>query len=161
MLPLVQPGPLEIQTITTHRLLPWFPHRDRAKACSLYSRKYGLYTVVFLKDVSVSCELGLPLSYSMHNSLALSRIYCCTCRRVKQFYLIMYSVHHQLIFYKSSAVAEMRDRLATIDVGRKVGRGCCGGWVPTGSPSNTVWPGPRPTSLPSGILIHPTVWPPL
>jgi len=28
-----------------------------------------------------------------------------------------------------------------------------------GSPSNTMWPGPRPTSLPSGILIHPTVWP--
>ena len=30
-----------------------------------------------------------------------------------------------------------------------------------GSPSNTMWPGPRPTSLPSGILIHPTVWPQL
>jgi len=26
-------------------------------------------------------------------------------------------------------------------------------------PSNTMWPGPRPTSVPSGILIHPTVWP--
>ena len=45
--------------------------------------------------------------------------------------------------------------------GPKVGRGCCGGWVPTGSPSNTMWPGPRPTCLPSGILIHPTVWPQL
>ena len=22
-----------------------------------------------------------------------------------------------------------------------------------------MWPGPRPTSIPSGILIHPTVWP--
>jgi len=28
-----------------------------------------------------------------------------------------------------------------------------------GSPSNTMWPGPRPTSVPSGILIHPSVWP--
>jgi len=28
-----------------------------------------------------------------------------------------------------------------------------------GSLSNTMWPGPRPTSIPSGILIHPTVWP--
>jgi len=28
-----------------------------------------------------------------------------------------------------------------------------------GSPSNTMWPGPRPTSVPSDILIHPTVWP--
>jgi len=28
-----------------------------------------------------------------------------------------------------------------------------------GSSCNTMWPGPRPTSIPSGILIHPTVWP--
>jgi len=28
-----------------------------------------------------------------------------------------------------------------------------------GSPSNTVWPGPRPTCMPSFILIRPTVWP--
>ena len=26
------------------------------------------------------------------------------------------------------------------------------------SPPNTVWPGPRPTCMPSFILIHPTVW---
>jgi len=43
------------------------------------------------------------------------------------------------------------------DMGRK---GCCaalhGG---AGSPSNAVWPGLRSTSIPSGILIHPTVWP--
>ena len=28
-----------------------------------------------------------------------------------------------------------------------------------GSPSNTVWPGPRPTCMSSFILIRPTVWP--
>jgi len=28
-----------------------------------------------------------------------------------------------------------------------------------GSPSNTMWPGPRSTCKPSFILIHPTVWP--
>ena len=27
-----------------------------------------------------------------------------------------------------------------------------------GSPSNTMWPGTRPTCMPSFILIHPTVW---
>jgi len=27
------------------------------------------------------------------------------------------------------------------------------------SPSNTMWPGPRPTCLPSFILIRQTVWP--
>ena len=28
-----------------------------------------------------------------------------------------------------------------------------------GSPSNTPWPGPRPTCMQSFILIHPTIWP--
>jgi len=50
----------------------------------------------------------------------------------------------------------MGDRLATIDMARKLGA------VPLlgelgGSPPNTMWHGPRPTSVPS--LIHPTVWP--
>jgi len=61
-------------------------------------------------------------------------------------------------FINSSAVTQMGDRLATIDMGRKWGRAAVGGWVPTGSPSNIMWPGPRHTSLPSGIFIHPTVW---
>ena len=56
-------------------------------------------------------------------------------------------------FNKSSAVAEMGDRLATIGMGRKWGGAAVGGWVPTGSPSNTMWTGPRPTSLPSGISV--------
>jgi len=48
-------------------------------------------------------------------------------------------------------------RLATTDMGRKSGA------VPlwgegAGAPSNTLWPGTRPTSVPSGILIHPAVW---
>ena len=62
--------------------------------------------------------------------------------------------------YKSSAVAEMGDRLATISMGQKVGGLLCSfPWGRAGSPSNTMWPGPRPTSVPSGILIHPNVWP--
>ena len=44
--------------------------------------------------------------------------------------------------------------------GLKIGEG---GLCPFGewswSPCNTWWPGPRPTSMPSFILIHPTVWP--
>jgi len=66
---------------------------------------------------------------------------------------------------KSSAVLDMGDRFAAIDMGGKVRGcyapfrgGCCafgGAWFP----SNTVWPGPRPTFLPSDILIHPTIWP--
>jgi len=26
-------------------------------------------------------------------------------------------------------------------------------------PNLTLWPGPRPTSVPSSVLIHPAVWP--
>jgi len=54
----------------------------------------------------------------------------------------------------------MADRLATIDMGRKVGDA-----VPLSvegaaeSPSNTMSPGPMPTAVPTGILIHPAVWP--
>jgi len=60
--------------------------------------------------------------------------------------------------YKCSAVAEMGDRLVTIHVGRKLGAlPFFGGGA--GSQSNTMWPGPRPTFLPSGILIHPAIWP--
>ena len=39
--------------------------------------------------------------------------------------------------------------------GPKIGWGC----APLGSPSNTMWPGPRPTCMPSFILIRPAVWP--
>ena len=59
--------------------------------------------------------------------------------------------------YKSSAVAQMGDRLASIDMGRKLGHIPFLGEV--GLPSNTMSPGPRPTSVPSGILIHPAIWP--
>jgi len=55
-------------------------------------------------------------------------------------------------------IAQIGDRLATIDMGRKFGGGCApvGG---AGSLSNTIWSGPRPASVPSGILIHLAFWP--
>jgi len=41
----------------------------------------------------------------------------------------------------------MGDRLATIDMGRKTGGGTVPSWGRgAGSPSNTIWPGPRPTT---------------
>ena len=48
--------------------------------------------------------------------------------------------------------------LGTTDIGLKVGAAVSllwGNWVP----SNTMRPGARPTSIPSGTLIHPTIWP--
>ena len=72
--------------------------------------------------------------------------------------------YHRLILStnKSSPVAEMGDRLATIDMGRKAGGGLLchffrGGGA--GFPCNTMWPGLRPTPVPSGILIHAAIWP--
>jgi len=52
----------------------------------------------------------------------------------------------------------MGDRWATIDMGRKVGVLRPFVWGRAGSLSNTMWPGLRPTTIPSGILIHPSVW---
>ena len=42
--------------------------------------------------------------------------------------------------------------------GPKIG-GCAPLGEGTGSPSNTMWPGLRPTRMPSFILIRPTIWP--
>jgi len=60
------------------------------------------------------------------------------------------------IVNKCSAVAEMGDRLVTIDMDRNWGL-CPSGGGGAGSPSNTMSPGTRPTSLPTGNLIYPTV----
>ena len=57
----------------------------------------------------------------------------------------------------SSTVTEFGDRLATIDMGQ-VGLMCPFLWG-AGSPSSTMSPRPRSTSVPNSILIHPAVWP--
>jgi len=59
---------------------------------------------------------------------------------------------------KCSAVVEMGNRLATIDMTENCGL-CPFFWGGAGSLSNTVWREPRSTFVPSGILIHPSVWP--
>jgi len=53
-------------------------------------------------------------------------------------YLITYDGHRHV--YKSSSVAEMGDRLATIGMGRKWGGAAVGVWVPTGL---LIWPSCR------------------
>ena len=66
--------------------------------------------------------------------------------------------HHCHHVYKSSAVAEMGDR-GHNKHGPKRG-GCCAPFAGgAGYSSNTVWPGPRSTLVPSGVFIHPAVWP--
>jgi len=55
-------------------------------------------------------------------------------------------------YYTESTKAQQLLSLVTIDMARKVAG-------ETGFLSNTMSPGPRPTSAPSAILIHPAVWP--
>jgi len=52
-------------------------------------------------------------------------------------------------------------RLATIDIGQKLGAlpPFGGGELGPHLASSTMWTGPRPTSMPSAILIHAAVWP--
>jgi len=42
--------------------------------------------------------------------------------------------------------------------GRKEGAAVPLSWT-AGTMSNTMWPVPRSTSVPSGVFIHPDVWP--
>jgi len=58
---------------------------------------------------------------------------------------------------KCSSVAEKGDRLATVEYGPR-SRGCAPFYGEAWSASNIMPPGPRPTSVPSGILIHPAGW---
>jgi len=64
-------------------------------------------------------------------------------------------------YHRTKWHLDSSSRLATIDMGRKLGALhallFCGGGA--GSPSNTVSLGSRPTFLLSGILIHGATWP--
>jgi len=53
---------------------------------------------------------------------------------------------------------DLCSHLAAADMGRKLG-GCAPLGGGAGCPSNTMWPGPRPTCMSSFILIRETVWP--
>jgi len=70
---------------------------------------------------------------------------------------IQHNVAWSDIYLRTKRYLDPSSRLATIDMGRKLGAVCLLGGA--GSPSNTMWHGPRPTSVPSGILIHPAVRP--
>ena len=54
----------------------------------------------------------------------------------------------------------MGNHLATIDMGQNVGAAVPFIWAGEArSLSNTMWPRPRPTFIPSSVSIHPAVWP--
>ena len=59
---------------------------------------------------------------------------------------------------KNSAVAEMGDRGHNRHGPKRRGAAVSLSQIAR-NPSNTKWPGPRSTSVPSGVFIHPAVWP--
>jgi len=61
------------------------------------------------------------------------------------------------VYHRSKSNLDPSSRLATTNMGRKWGV-VPPFWEGAGSPSSTIWHGPRPTSIPSGILIHPAIW---
>jgi len=60
---------------------------------------------------------------------------------------------------KSSAVAEMGDRGHNRHGPKRGGGSAVPHSRSAGNPSNTMWPAPMSTSVPSGVFIHPAVWP--
>ena len=68
------------------------------------------------------------------------------------------TIYKHTINYKGSAVSSWDGpTFGHNRHGPKIGG--CAHFGEAGSPCNTTWPGPRPTFVPSGILIHPDVWP--
>jgi len=72
----------------------------------------------------------------------------------------MYNVALTEAYLRTKWHLDPSSYLATVDMAEKLGVLCpfpfLGG---AGSPSNTMSPGPRLSSIPIGILIHPAVWP--
>jgi len=62
-------------------------------------------------------------------------------------------------FDKSSAVAEMDDHGHNRHGPKTGGEGALPLSRTAGNPSNTMWPTSMSTSVPSGVFIHPAVWP--
>jgi len=66
--------------------------------------------------------------------------------------LVIYNVAWAEAYLPTKWHLDPSSCLATIHMGRKVGGGCCAPFQRgAGSPSNTMWPRPRPTSVLSGI----------
>ena len=72
------------------------------------------------------------------SNVFVNKVLYCTCLYVCLSVCISLSVSPLAYLNKSSAVAEMVDRLATVGMGRKWGGAAVGAGSPTGHPSNTV-----------------------
>jgi len=105
--------------------------------------KYSSFAIWIHGANKISHITALSIQWAIYTSFAICKIN---------------STHFKALLHKSSAVAEMGDHGHNRQ-GQKEGGLLClfrgGSWVP----SNTMWPGPRSTSVPSGVFIRPAVWP--
>jgi len=67
--------------------------------------------------------------------------------------LVVYNLPWTEAYFHNKWHLDPSSRLATIDIDQKI-RGAVPFWGKDGSPSNTIGPVPRSTSVPSGILIY-------
>jgi len=72
---------------------------------------------------------------------------------------IQHNVDRTKAYLRAKCHLDPSSRLATIDMGRKLGAPLPFWEGGAGSPSNTKSPGLRPSSIPSDILIHAAIWP--
>jgi len=70
----------------------------------------------------------------------------------------LYSLPSDILIHPAVWPQYMGRKVGSVSAPAVLGRGGQLGAMSL-PPSNTMWPGPRPTSLPSGILVHRAVWP--
>jgi len=108
--------------------------------------------IFILQDFS-GCWDGRPFDHNRHGQKS-GRLLCPYPWGELDPYLTQCGVDRGLRLYQVGAWSIQPFGHSTW--AENLGRLCLFGGA--GSPSNTMWPGPRPTSAPNGILIHPAVW---
>jgi len=111
--------------------------------------------ILFLSSFFFFSSLYLLLTFVDYCLLLMTLVLhlCSACnRRTINFYIMM-------TMMKSSAVAEMGDCGHNRHGSKRGGGGYCAPFTAAGTPCSTMWPGPRSTSVPSGVFIHPAIWP--
>jgi len=79
------------------------------------------------------------------------------CRKEAGVLPIKHSVAWAELYLPTKWGLDPSSRLTTTN-GPKIGGAVSAFWEEGWAPSNTMWPGPRHTYMPSFILIHPPVW---
>jgi len=103
------------------------------------------------KQTAATSEIGRQV-YSRLHDVASTQAHCW-----QSYQFLLFPPAGDRYSYDNSSVGEMGDRLATIDIGRKVGAAVPFAVGEELGPHLTVSPGQRPICVPSDILMHATV----